>query len=221
MFTPIPFSVFEERTGIPKSSFVKNWGVVQEIVSLRQLTHVESIQVMPLDYLKQLLMNVCLEGGKEKPYEHSVIITARMDPCSLAVGQTFIQRDKYRDFLENFQDVLSSFCVTKGIAKCTALIIFGQTGNGVPAIAHYLPPIVEENAGTLCLLDGIHRNFLVKMVGTTLESIIVKEISRPFPCELHDWSAVQLVDAKPPKEKRFFGLREELFRDLKAIGVDG
>lgn len=220
MFTIIPFSDFQERTGIKKAGLTHN-GDVEQIISLRQMVTIKNVQVMPFNYLARLLKNAILQGTEERPYKNCEITTARMDPNSLQIGQTFVQRDKYREFLEDFQDVFKNFCVTKGVAKCTALITFGETKEGIPSIAHYLPPIVEENNGELCLLDGIHRNFLVKMVGTTLETIIIRKVKHPFPCELQTWSSVKIVDEKPPKEKRFFNLRPELFRDLKIIGING
>ena len=36
----------------------------------------------------------------------------------------------------------------------------------------------------------------------------------PFPADLQSWKTIQLVDAKPPREERFFNLKPELFRDL-------
>jgi len=179
---------------------------------------------MPLDYLKQLLASVYLEGSPmERPYEKCTITTSRMDPINVAIGQTFIERPKYQAFLENFQESFLDFCVTKGIAKCTALIALGETEDGLLAVAHYLPPIIEKNSVNheLCLLDGMHRNFLVKTVGTTLESIIIEGVQTEFPCELHTWESVSVVQEKPPREKRFFNLKSHLFRDLKAIGIDG
>lgn len=220
MFTIIPFSDFQERTGVKKTDLTVGEDT-EQIVSLRQLSVIKSVQVMPLDYLLKILKNATFQNKEVNPYKDCDIVTVRMDPNSLQIGQTFIQRDKYRSFLENFQDIFKNFCVTKGIAKCTALIAFGETAKGVPSVAHYIPPIVEENDGQLCLLDGVHRNFLVKMIGTTLETIVIKKVRYQFPCELQNWQSIKVVDEKPPKEKRFFNLQPELFRDLNIVGIDG
>lgn len=221
MFTPIPIATFEQRLGVSKNEIIKTPKDITYVVSLRQLVTIDQIQVMPSAYLERILQKVVLQGTRTPVYDNCTITTCRMDPHNLLIGQTFIQRDKYQDFLENFSEIFSEFCITRGVAKCTALIALGKTQERASAMAHYLPPIVEENQGKLCLLDGIHRNFLVKMVGTTLETIIIKNVTHNFPCDLHDWKSIQVVDKKPPKEKRYFNLREELFRDLKIIGIDG
>ena len=224
MFQPIPLEAFETRTGIRRNEWGAGWGAAREIISLRDMIKIVAVAVMPLDYLRRLLESVTLQGNpNEKPYRGCALRRVRMDPDNVLVGQTFVERSKYQAFLEDFQDAFADFCVTKGVAKCTALIALGERVSGSLAVAHYIPPIVEEhqNHERLCLVDGIHRNFLVKMIGTTLETIIVEGVKTPFPCDLHKWNAVQPVAAKPPLEKRFFNLRPELFRDLKAIGIDG
>ena len=221
MFTPIPLNDFELRTGIDKSVF-QNGYRISGVVSLRDIVKVLEVRIMPVNYLKRLLLNVTLEGNpEEKIYQNCEITTARMDPSHLIIGQTFIQRRKYQAFLEAFHNTLQDYCVTRGIAKCTALIIIGEDKYGTVSVAHYLPPIIEENKGRLCLLDGIHRNFLVMSVGTTLESIIIKKVTTSFPCDLNSWNRVRIVDEKPPREERYFNLRPDLFRDLKIIGIDG
>lgn len=220
MFEPIPFDEFRARSGISKSDFLRGWDSVEVITSLREMVIVQSVQVMPFEYLKQLLTRVPLNGeGNHQVYCGCEIHTARVDPSSLIIGQTFVERAKYQSFLEKFQDAFAGFCVTRGVAKCTALIAFGLTHEGRPAIAHYLPPIVEIH-NEWCLLDGIHRNFLVKTVGTTLESIFVRNVTAPFPCGLQEWGKISIVSEKPPRDKRFVNLQPQLFRNLKYIGID-
>ena len=107
------------------------------------------------------------------------------------------------------------------MAKSTAAIVLGRTAADEPCIAHYLSPIVEEHGGRLILMDGVHRNFLVRCVGTTIESIVIRQIGEPFPCDVRSWDEVRVVEEKPPKDQRFFNLRPELFRDVKHIGIDG
>lgn len=221
MFESISVETFTRRTGITPNFSMR----ASKIVSMRDLAHgsITGVQVMPKDYLRKLLHSVTLEGDtNHRPYKDCDIKLVRIDPNDLAVGQTFVQRSKYQDFLEEFSSILDeSFCVTRGAAKCNALIVFGRTQSGEDVVAHYLPPIIEATNGTQFLLDGIHRNFLVKQIGTTIESIIVKGVSAPLPCTAKNWSDIHIVNEKPPRDQRFHNLQPSLFRNLKWIGVDG
>lgn len=221
MFEPISLEEFEGRTGLVPHSATR----ATKIVSLRNISpeSITAVHVMRRNYLETLLRSVTLEGDENsKPYADCEIILARMDPHDLVVGQTFVQRSKYQDLLENFGDLLDSdFCVTRGTAKCNALMVFAKTDNGEEVVAHYVPPIIEATNGTQFLLDGIHRNFLVMRIGTTIESVLLKGVKSPLPCQIKNWSDIQVVDEKPPREQRFYDLQPHLFRDLKWIGVDG
>lgn len=223
MFEPIPIEIFEKRVGkscITGGDFTNGWGNADKIVSLRQVKKVVNIQSMHRDYLRLLLLNVRTQNGDEV-YKDCNFETMRIDPVSLRIGQTFIERPKYRSFIEGFDDVFKDFHITNGIAKLTAMILLCELEDGSYGIAHYLPPIIEKNSGVLCLLDGVHRNFLVKQVGTTLEAIVISGVSVDFPSSLHGWGDVGVVDEKPPPDERFTDLREDLFRNLKVIGIDG
>lgn len=175
---------------------------------------------MPMDYLRQILESVTLLGSDVRPYKGCNIETGRLDPTRLKLAQTFVERLKYQAMLESFSALFKKFCVTKGVAKCTALIACGRTSGGVRAIAHYIPPLVEVH-NTNLLLDGVHRNFLVMAVGTTLEAIFVEGVNADYPCTPQPWSEVSVVEAKPPKDKRYFNLKPELFRNLEGVGIDG
>ena len=222
MFDPLALDEFESRTGIRKSDFSGIWDSADRIVALRDLTTVTGVQAMPWPYLEKLIRGVTLAGDRtRRPYRDGQIRQLRMDPRGLTLGQTFIQRSKYQALLEHFGDFFRGFCVTNGVAKSTAAIVLGRTADGTPAIAHYLPPIVEEHDGKFILMDGVHRNFLVRCVGTTIESIVVRNVAEPFPCDARPWEEVQVTEEKPAKDQRFFNLRPELFRDVKHIGIDG
>jgi hypothetical protein len=178
---------------------------------------------MPIAYLEKLIQSVTLTGNRNKrPYKNCEIHLTRIDSCALSIGQTFVEREKYRNFIEHFDMVLAKrYCVSRGIAKCNPLRIFAETENGEHVVAHYLPPIVEINNGHQFLVDGIHRNYLAMRVGTTIESVVIKNVQTELPCTPQKWSTITLVDEKPPLEKRFHNLRPELFRDLKYGGIDG
>lgn len=221
MFVDVGMNDFKSRTSISHSDLFHSCADVEVVTSLRTLTEIKSLLVMPFDYLKQLLGSVTLVGNEhEHPYEHVKIDTVRMDPKQLKIPQTFVQRDKYQALLEDFSQVFHGFLTTKGMAKCTALIAHGKTTDGRPAIAHYVPPIVEK-WGEMCLVDGMHRNFVVMQVGTTIETVVVEGVCSAFPCAPQKWSRVKVVTEKPPKDERFFELNESLFRDLKWVGIDG
>ena len=224
MFNPIELSDFEERTGIQRKDFAPVWNKVECVVSLRDFKKVFQIQAMPREYLLRLLKNITLTGdNKEKPFKGCSFELLRSDPNGLLVGQTFVLRKKYQKILEEFPSVFGNFCVTRGIAKLTAQIVLGEDVQGKLAIAHYIPPIIETSKGTHSpiLLDGIHRNFLAKNVGTTMETILIRNVKVPFPADPVEWSRITVVDEKPIPDERYFNLRPELFRDLKSIGIDG
>lgn len=222
MFTPIPLDDFAARTGIRARALADAWHGAERLVSLRDIATVTALQAMPIAYLEALLRNVTIAGDPNvRPYAACRIDQLRMDPQSLAVGQTFIERGKYRALLEEFPALFAGFSVTRGPAKCTAYVVAGVAKDGSPVIAHYLPPIIEEHGNALVLLDGVHRNFLIGSVGTTIETLVLRGVATPFPADTRGWDAVMPVDEKPPKDQRYFNLRPDLFRDLKHIGIDG
>ena len=221
MFEPIDLGTFERRTGI-KANEASVWGVADRIVSLRQLTQALDIRVMSNDYLTRLMTNVTLAGDPScRPYAGCRIARYRIDPRMSKVGQTFVERKKILGLHERFDRIFAGFDVPHGIAKKGAFIVLGRTAEGERAIAHYLPPIVEHFKNRHLVLDGIHRFSYVTGAGTTIEIVKIEEPTAPFPCDPRNWTEVTAVDEKPPKEARFFGLRPELFRDLKHIGIDG
>lgn len=221
MFDPITLDEFHRRTGLnPTFS-----STADQIVSLRDINpeEISSVQIMPRAYLEKIIRNIVLEGNPtERPYAKCDIQLVRIDPHDLKLGQTFVERPKYQSLLERFGNLFGdSFCTSRGTAKCGPLIVFGKTREGVDAVAHYVPPIIESTNGTQFLLDGVHRNFLVMRVGTTIESIVIKNVETPLPCDVQSWDTVRAVDQKPPRSERFSGLRTEFFRNVKHAGIDG
>jgi len=222
MFAHIAINDFESRTGISLNDLSPVWRPDAKIVSLRDIADITGVQAMPIDYLERLLASVGLEGDPSaRPYRDCCVKLLRLDPENLRVGQTFVERGKYRALLESFPNFFGDFCLTRGIAKITANIVSGRLADGTFGLAHYLPPIVEEHGGEYCLLDGTHRNYLIRAAGTTIESIVIRDVRAPFPCQPQKWSSVRPVEAKPPREERYIGLDRSLFRDVKSIGIDG
>ncbi len=224
MFEPFPVEVFVERTGIiPAQDLAHAWGSVRVIASLRQLEEIDAIQLMTVDYLNKMLGRVVLAGGnRARVYEGCRFHQMAISPRAAKIGQRFIERKKYQALIENFGAVLGRFSVAGGPANIGAFVAYGRLKDGTKAIAHYIPPIVEMNGGsTWALLDGLHRNFIMERMGSTIPVIAVEGIREPFPCALHGWDEIRPVDEKPPAAERFFDLRPELFRDLKLVGIDG
>jgi hypothetical protein len=224
VFQPIEINEFQERTGNDCQGLLASADGIGQVIALRDITRVESLLVMPRPYLERMLANVTLVGFPDiRPYENCQIECARLDPGSLRIGQTFVQRSKYMDLMERFGGMFEGFAGTRGIAKRTAMVVIGRDQADRRCLAHYLPPIVEANCqqDRLFLMDGIHRNYMMLSVGTTIESIVIRGVRQPLPCDARGWDSVRPVDEKPPKPERFFNLRPEYFRDVKRIGIDG
>lgn len=196
---------------------------IKHVIGLREMKEIISMNAMSRGYLNHLLARIGTANSFDKKvYENAKISFARIDPYSLRLGQKFVYRKNYIAIMENFPNLFGDFHVSRGISKLTAFIIIGKDKDGSIALAHYLPPIIEIHDGRLVLLDGVHRNFIVKNSGTTIEAIIIKNINVPFPCAPQKWREVKVIDNKPEKiEDRYFELKPELFRDLKSIGIDG
>ena len=222
MFEPITMRDFFARTGIDVRALGEPIQKAERIVSLRDLVKIDSMQAMHREYLHLLLENVTLVGDPSvRPYHGCRVQTARIDPRTVLVGQTFVQRSKYAKFIECFSDMFREFHVSRGLAKLTPFVITGRTEDGGRAVAHYVPPIVERHPEGQVLMDGVHRYYCMMAAGTTIESIIVHDVKVPFPSTAKSWAHVHPVDEKPPKDERFHDLRREFFRDVKAIGIDG
>lgn len=220
-FEPIDLSEFGRRTGLDMRELA-HMSRADRIVSPRQISVAHWTLAMKIPYLQGLLSSVPLAGDLErKPYAGCRIDRYRMDPRMSKVGQTFVERRKIAALHEVFGAMFDDHDVPYGISKKGAWWIFGETAEGDRAIAHYLPPIVEQIVDRHAVLDGIHRFSLIKAAGTTLEIIKISDPTAPFPCDLQKWSSIKPVDEKPPKDKRFFNLKPDLFRDLKYVGIDG
>jgi len=221
LFQSLTADIFQRRTGIDLLKVYPQ--KIDNVVSLRDIRIILNVQAMPLSYLEKMLIKVGLEDRpQEKIYYHCNIQLIRFDPWNVKIGQTFIERTKYQSLLEDFPNYFEGYCITRGAAKCNAYIVIGMTENSkLLSLAHYVPPIIEENNGELVLLDGVHRSFLIKNVGTTSEAVLIKGVKAKFPCDPQDWRKIKVVDSKPPRNERYFNLNTKYFRDLKYSGIDG
>lgn len=222
MFENIPQNTFEERTGITPISTTLSYRCVTSLRDIDPRT-IKQVQVMPRSYLLKLLQSITLEGDPAiQPYNGCEVEIVQLDPRDIKIGQTFVQREKYQLLLERFGGILGNgFCMNGGIAQCGPLIVFGDIQNGIPALAHYVPPIIEATSDSRFLIDGIHRSFIVRSVGTTIESILIKNVAVPLPCDPISWEHIRIVEEKPARKDRFRNLRRHLFRNTKYAGIDG
>lgn len=207
---------FAEYLSLPK---IRNIG---RIVPLKHLRTVASLVPISLALLGTLLRRVRTING-ELPFRNAKFELSHINPGHCSVGQMFVYRENYQHLLEKLSSLFGTFAIPAGITQLGAYFVFGEDRNGTVAMACYLPPIIERHE-TLVVMDGIHRNYLAKQLGTTLCSIVASNVSVPFPCEPHEWRDVGVIGtAEKPREinDRYFGLRKELFRDLKYLGIDG
>lgn len=220
MFDPIDLAEFERRTRIRPLGTL--WDGADRIVSLRNLRKIVDIRLMNDDYLRNLLLGVTLVGDPDlRPYAGCDIKRMRADPAMLAVGQSFVEERKLLNLQSAFYDIFKGSGATSGFAKKGAMIILGEPEGGGLAVAHYLPPLVEWHGDRHGLLDGMHRGYSAMRVGTTVEVIKICHPRSPFPCDFGHWKNVRQVGEKPAKDQRFWGLKPDLFRDLKYVGIDG
>lgn len=229
MMQPIEFGEFLKRMNIVKPSFgfegfgLENTKKIERVVSLKDIEHANFVVSMPSEYLDHLLRRIgILEDPNHKVYRYATIRRLRVDPHDLYIGQKFVYRPQYISLLENFKELFCGFTLPRGISKLTPQIIYGIDKEGFCALAHYITPIFEVHNGKKVILDGVHRDFIIKNAGTTIESIVIEDVSAPFPCTPKKWDEVEIIDVKPERlEDRYFDLKRRLFRDLKSIGIDG
>jgi len=223
MFQLINIAEFQDRSGLKFGSYEYQWNSARFVASLRDLVKVEASQDMPESYLYALLGNVCLEEDPTvHPYKGCRLDLIHPDQSTLEVGQTFVLESRVLDMMQMSKCFKHIPGLAIGVASLPPKIILGQLKNGERAIAHYLPPIIEScNGNENFLLDGIHRNYMVKAGSGRLCCIQVKEVKTPRPCVTVAWDTIKMVKEKPPREQRFHNLDTRFFRDLKYIGIDG
>ena len=221
-------SEFLRRLGCGEADFQKllylpDIRVVKRVVPLRHLKAVDSILPITRDMLFGLVSRIATVSG-EKPFLDSQLQLCKMDPNHLKIGQRFVYRENYQSLLEELPDLFGKFVVGTGLNDLGAYFVFGEDLDGLPALACYIPPLIEQHGPELIIMDGIHRAFIVKQTGAAINAIIIRNVSVPFPCGMHPWSDIRVIGlADKPKDinERYFELKKELFRDLKYLGIDG
>lgn len=202
---------------------------VKKIVPLRTLAKIESIMPISKRLLLHTIRQIQTFDG-EYPFKNADIKMLRIDPEQLLVGQKYIYRENYSHILENLsRTVFSNFCVTDTLSNLGAYFVFGyDTSNNSQdeelCLALYIPPLIEKHNLHLVIMDGIHRNYLIKQVGTTINSILIENVEVAFPCSVESWQKTKVISLKEKPlnlEDRYFKMNKNLFRDLKHLGIDG
>lgn len=221
---------FLKRLGCTEASFESEMSLpdlenVKRIVPLRFLREIESIVPMSFSMLRCLLLRVRrICKPTFRPFHGARFQFCKVDPRYLKIGQRFVYRENYQELLEKLPTLFSKFAIAAGIVDLGAYFIFGTDMDGGPALACYLPPLIEKHDSDLVIMDGIHRNFIVKQIGTTINAVIIENVGLPFPCDVQPWSKIQIIglSEKPAEARdRYFGLTPTWFRDLKYLGIDG
>lgn len=215
---------FEARTGIRRDPDGP-WSRADRIVSLRDLASVAAVEYMRIDdYLLPLLDAVTLAGHPDRhPYSGCRIVRTQVDPSVLLVGQRFVERKKCAVWFEDsaVDRLLRSCDIETGPLAKRAMRVLGTAEDGLPAVAHYVPPVIEEYEGACYVLDGIHRSHVSRRLHPSMQAVKILGVRERPPFSLHEWDEVDLVDAKPAMDKRYFDLDPAQFRDLKSVGIDG
>jgi len=207
-----------QQLRLPKISSIK------KVIPLRNITKINFIVPLRKNFLEKIIKKITTLDKKWKPFETSEIKLIKAYPAQLKIGQKFVYRENYQKLLEEMPKIFDEFLINPGICDLGAFMIFGNDNQGNICLAYYIPSIIEKHEGELVIMDGIHRNFLVKQMGPTLNAILVDNVKTPFPCSFHSWDEIQVIPLKnKPKniQERYFDLNSNLFRDLKYLGIDG
>lgn len=212
------WELFNKRLCLP--DFKK----VQRIVPLRYLADITSAPIpMTMEMLWNLIWRVRTIDG-QMPFVRATIELRKVDPHQLKIGQKFVYRENYQSLLENLTGLFGKFAISSGVSELGAYFVFGKDKDGFRAMACYIPPIIEQHNADLVIMDGIHRSYITKQLGSTISGIIVRNVAIPFPCGLHPWEDIRVIGlSEKPRDinLRYFELKKELFRDLKYYGIDG
>lgn len=226
----IPPNEYLSRLGLSLNEFVRELRLpdvsnVTQIVPLRMIRRVTSPPIpISQDLLVRLLRRVRTMDN-QLPFLGASFLTLKIDPRHLKVGQRFIYRENYLRLMENIPDLFHQFPSGNGyLSDLGAYFIFGETETKEYALACYIPPLIEQHGEHLAIMDGVHRDFIVKQAGSTINAVLIRGVEIAFPCSMHGWEDTKVIPLSEKPEQmadRYFDLRPELFRNLKYLGIDG
>jgi hypothetical protein len=216
----IPCQELEERI---KRSLNGRYCDYKEIIPLRKLKEIDDLAFMTQDFLEGLIRKIPIRGNTNIfPYENSSISLFSREPKNLLLSQRFVIETKLLNLMSSFSDnTLFKDFITKGISDMPPTKVYGKDENNNKVIAIYLPPLIEQRNQDEIILDGTHRCYICRSVGSEIYGIHIKNIEIDYPTTPVSWRECKLYKIKPPKEIRYKGLNEFFFRDLNYVGVDG
>lgn len=215
----LPIEELEDRISYRINASFPEHGVV---VSPREIESVTKTCIMHHDLLNALIRNIPLRGAPSiKPYSEADVDIALAEPRTFKIGQTFVLKTKVLELMiEMPQRIFDGFCLS-GVSAAPPLEMYGIDNQQRPALAFYVPPLLEYHNARPALLDGIHRSYICKGAGTAINAIHLFNIQQPLPYDSISWHDCELSEEKPPKEERYRNLRTNFFRDLTYVGIDG
>lgn len=218
-----------KRLGLNRKDFEKQLKLprteeITKIIPLREIREVHSVIPINSELLLYLVKKIQTLDG-QRPFENSSIRQVVVNSNQLKIGQKYVYRENYQQLLENISDIFRNFLGEwGGLGNLGAYFVFGLNKDGCYSMACYIPPIIEVHNSKPLIMDGIHRNYIGRQTGLTINALIVKNVEVPFPCSVKNWNRIRIVplNEKPQKlEDRYFDLQKNLFRDLKYLGIDG
>jgi len=216
----IPRPELEKRTGIDLNGRFRDYSMV---VPFRDMGQVDHLAFMTEEGIDKLIRAIPLRGDKRiKPYEDSQIELYCREPKGILLSQRFVLESKLLNLMSSFCDAnLFRGFITKGISDMPPAIIYGRDTEDEKVLSLYLPPIVEQRSEGDVLLDGTHRCYICRSVGSSAYMIHVKGVPASYPTTPVTWDECQLYSEKPDTSVRYKGLNKNLFRDLNYVGIDG
>ena len=216
----IPRHVLEERIGMELNGRYHDSG---EVSPLRHIQHVDYLEFLTHDFLESLIRHIPLKGEPDTlPYEQAQISLFSRESKGVLLSQRFVMEDKLVSLMNSFsnQELFKRF-VTKGISDMPPTKVYGRDHEDKKVFAIYLPPIIEQRNEGEVLLDGTHRSYICKSVGSGVYAVHIAGVNGTYPTTPVSWEECVLCKVKPPKEVRYKDLDIRFFRDLNYIGVDG
>lgn len=199
-------------------------GKIKRVIPLKDIQEVGSILPLTQEFLFQILRKVKTLDN-QSPFQNSEFEMLKLDPLQLRIGQKYAYRENYIGLLEGLSGIFcQKHAINSGITNLGAFMVFGRDVYNQQVLAFYIPPIVEQHNFGLVIMDGIHRDYMTLQMGVTIFALVVSSVSVPFPCSAQKWKELKMIGLaeKPPDiNERYFDLRQNLFRDLKYLGIDG
>jgi len=217
------------RLGLDRDDFKKQLKLpriedIEKIIPLKSIELVQSVIPINSDMLLYLIRRIKTLDG-QLPFQNSRIHQVIFNPNQLKIGQKYVYRENYQNLLENVSGIFHKFLGEwGGLGNLGAYFVFGLDAESRYSMACYLPPVIEIHESKPLIMDGIHRNYIGRQTGLTINALTVKNIGVSFPCSPKKWSAIKVIplNDKPKNlEDRYFDLNKGLFRDLKYLGIDG